>query len=188
MTDAEKEDLDCYNPYFRKFIINNDSCDYDKLLTLRNNIYQQLEYRKNIYARNFIEVLEDGYGTCGDYASLMLILFHINNISCQSASGYKIPRFYNATSGIISIYFNHTWLEVYDSSETVLPIESSSDDKEFNHRLSEGQFLGIDWTHIKLYNGKAHPNLIKIISTPNIHAFDIFKKASVFAIVRREVL
>ncbi len=188
LTDIEKEDLDCNNPYFQKFIINNDSCDYDKLLTLRNYVYERLEYKKNIYARNFIEVMEDGYGTCGDYASLMLILLHINNISCQSASGYKIPRFYNATSGIISIYFNHTWLEVYDTSEMVFPIESSSDDKEFNHRFSEGQFLGIDWTHIKLYNGKAHPNLIKILSNPNIHVFDIFKKASVFAIVRREIL
>lgn len=188
LTNEEKDDLDCNNPYFQKFIIDNDVCDYDKLLSLRNLIYERLEYKKNIYARDFIEVLEDGYGTCGDYASLMLILFHINKISCQSASGYKIPRFYNATSGIISIYFNHTWLEAYDALGKALPMESSSDDKEYHHRFSEGQFLGIDWTHIKLYNGKAHPNLIKITSNPNVHAFDIFKKASVYAIVRREVL
>ncbi|MCX7862396.1 MAG: transglutaminase domain-containing protein [Bacteroidales bacterium] len=188
LTDIEKQDLDCYHPFFEQFIIKDKITDLEKLLLLRNLIYQRLEYKKNIYARDFIDIWKDGYGTCGDYASLMLIFFHINNISCQSVSGYKIPRFYNASSGIISVYYNHTWLEVFDHTGYPLPLESSSDDKSFHDRFCEGQFLGIDWTHIKLYNGKAYPNLINVASHPNIHPFDLLKKASVFVIIKREIL
>ena len=187
LSQEEKEYLGCDDPFFRKFIINENISDIKKALILRNEIFKRLEYKKNIHARNFKEVLEDGYGTCGDYTNLLLILYNINNISTNSATGYKIPRFYNATSGIISVYYNHSWIEIYDSNEKALPLESSSDDKEYKQRFSEGQFLGLDWTHIKLYNGKAFPNLIYIPTHPQLHPFDIFKKASVFVIVKREV-
>ncbi len=188
LSDVEKKELGIDENFFKQFIINEPIDDVDKILRLRNEIFKRLTYKKNIYAKNFKEVLQDGYGTCGDYTSLMLIFFNLNNISCNSASGYKIPRFYNATSGIISIYFNHSWVEVYDCQQNILPMESSSDDKDYNNRFSEGQFLGIDWTHIKLYNSKANPNLIKVVSNKEVHPFDIFKKASVFVIVKREIL
>ncbi len=184
----EKEELEVDDSFFQQYVIKEPLNDINKILYLRNVIYKRLTYKKNIYAKNFKEVLENGYGTCGDYASLMLIFFNLNNISCNSASGYKIPRFYNATSGIISIYFNHTWIEIYDNEGSALPIESSSDDKEFAERFSERQFLGIDWSHIKLYNGKANPNLIKITTSKEIHPFDIFKKASIFVKILREIL
>ncbi len=188
LSDAEKEDLEVQDKFFKHFILENEPSDYNKLLTLRNIIFDKLEYKKNTSAVDFKEVFQDGYGTCGDYTALMLIFFNINSISCQSASGYKIPRFYIATSGIYSIYYNHSWIEVYDKNATPLPLESSSDDKEYNQRFSEGQFLGLDWTHVKLYNGKAFPNLIEIINRKNLHPFDLFKKANVFAIVQREIL
>ncbi|NSW45572.1 MAG: transglutaminase domain-containing protein [Bacteroidales bacterium] len=188
LTPEEENELDLNNPYFNQFIIHDELDNIEKAKKLRNILYSKLEYKKNIDARNFEEVLKDGYGTCGDYTALMLIFYTLNHIACQSVGGYKVPRFYNATNSIMSIYYNHAWIEVFDNKNAVsLPIESSSDNKEYQHRFCEGQFLGIDWTHIKLYNGKAFPHLLNIPSHPNIHPFDLLKKASVFAIIKKEL-
>lgn len=187
LSDAEKKDLDIDDPYFNQFIINDKFSDIQKVKVLRNQIYSKLYYKKNTKASSFAEVLKDGYGTCGDYTSLMMILFNKNSISCQSAGGYKIPRFYNATSGIISVYYNHAWIEIFNNKNEPIPVESSSDDKEYKGRFSEGQFFGIDWTHIKLYNGKAYPHLINIPSHPDLHPFDLLKKAGIFVIIKKEL-
>ncbi len=187
LSEAEKTDLGIKNPYFDQFTIKEKHTDIEAVRYLRNLVYSKLYYKKNTKASSFEEVLKDGYGTCGDYSSLIMILLNKNSISCQSAGGYKVPRFYNATSGIMSVYYNHAWLEIYNHKNEPIPIESSSDDKEYHGRFSEGQFLGIDWTHIKLYNGKAYPNLINIPSHPEIHPFDLLKKAGVFVIVKGEL-
>lgn len=187
LSEKDKIDLGVNSKYFDQFVIKEKQSDIETVRYLRNLIYSKLYYKKNIKATSFEEVLKDGYGTCGDYTSLIMILLHKNSISCQSAGGYKIPRFYNATSGIISVYYNHAWLEIFNHKQDPIPFESSSDDKEFGGRYSEGQFLGIDWTHIKLYNGKAYPNLMNISSHPEIHPFDILKKAGVFVIVKGEL-
>lgn len=187
LTEDEKNELNIENPYFDQFI-NNEKTDIEKIKKARNQLYSKLQYKRNIYAKSFEEILKDGYGTCGDYTSLLLIFLTKNNIACQSVGGYKIPRFYISQSGILSIYYNHAWIEVYDKENSyVLPIESSSDDKEFEQRFSEGQFLGIDWTHIKLYNGKANPNLANIPSHPQLHPFDVLKSAEVFVILKKEL-
>lgn len=189
LTETEKNELDIESSYFNQFIIKSNFPDIEKVKILRNTIYSKLYYKKNTTAQSFEEVLKDGFGTCGDYTSLLLILLTKNNIASQSVGGYKIPRFYISQSGIMSIYYNHAWIEVFDKeNKYVFPIESSSDDKEFEKRYSEGQFLGIDWTHIKLYNGKAYPNLVYIPSHPEIHPFDILKKAGVFAVIKQELL
>lgn len=187
LSDEEKTDFDITNPYFDKFLCDENLNSYTKLLNIRNTIFSKLYYRKNTYATSFIEVLKDGYGTCGDYTSLIMILLHNNNISCQSVGGYKVPRFYNGTSHIISAYYNHAWLEIYDKNGNSFPMETSTDDKEYNQRYSEGQFLGIDWTHVKLYTGKAHPNLIDIPSHKELHPFDYFQKANVYFIINKEM-
>ncbi|MGQ9846053.1 MAG: transglutaminase-like domain-containing protein [Bacteroidales bacterium] len=187
LTENEKNELEIENPYFDQFI-NDEKTDLEKVKKARNQLYSKLYYKKNIYAKSFVEVLKDGYGTCGDYTSLLLIFLTKNNIACQSVGGYKIPRFYISQSGIMSIYYNHAWIEVFDKENLyALPIESSTDDKEFEQHFSEGQFLGIDWTHIKLYNGKANPNLVNIYSHPKLHPFDVLKKAEVFVVLKKEL-
>lgn len=186
-TEKEKEELDIYRDFFKQFILQDfNLCDIEKIKHLRNLIFERLEYKKNIYARNFEEVFEDGYGTCGDYTSLMLNLFTQNNFLCQSVGGYKIPRFYHSLQGIYSIYYNHAWVDVFDEKGNSLPLESSSDDKEYNNRFCEAQFLGLDWSHIKLYHGKAFPHLIHF-SDKNLHPFDYLKKSSVFVKILREL-
>jgi len=175
----EIEELEANHPFFN-FFIQSSNDDVEILKYCRNLIYNQLYYEKNKKAINYREVWEDGYGTCGDYSSLMLIACYKNNLAAQSATGYKVPRFYFGHHFTLSAYYNHTWLEVYDEEGMHLPMESSSDDKEKNGRFSQGQFLGLDWSHIKLYNGKAFPNFISFPSHPDVHPFDVFRHPSVF--------
>jgi len=174
--------------FFDKFVIDEKINDLDKVLKLRNIIFEKLYYKLNKEARSYKEILEYGYGTCGDYATLILILLYKNNITCESATGYKIPKFYISQSGIYSIYYNHTWIEIFDQNMNPYPFETSSDDKSYNNRFCEGQFLGLDWSHIKLYSGPAIPNLIQILDTPKkVSPFDYFRKAQVFAKINDEV-
>ncbi len=187
LTEEEKSELDVTNHYFDRFLLEENLNSITKLLKIRNTIFSKLYYRKNTYATSFVEVLKDGYGSCGDYTSLIMILMSLNKLSCQSVGGYKIPRFYNGEGNIISAYYNHAWIETYDTNNQSFSFETSSDDKEYHQRLCEGQFLGIDWTHVKLYNGKAHPNLIDIPSHPERHPFDYFQKASAYFIINKEL-
>lgn len=179
-----KEELEylAYEDTYFDFLELRQEATLQTALEARNLIYQSLHYKKNNYAISFKEILQDGYGTCGDYTSLLLIAFTRNHITCQSASGYKIPRFYNNMGGIISAYYDHAWVEVYDNSNTPHTIESSTDGKQLNNRYSEGQFMGIDWTHIKLYQGKAFPNLIVFPDNLELHPFDFFEEKVFFRI------
>lgn len=180
-------DFDINNSFYNKFIIYDKINDIEKVLKLRNIVFKRLYYRINRRAKSYIEIFEDGYGTCGDYTALILAFLYKNNIACRSATGYKVPRFYISQGGIISVYYNHTWIEIFDKNLNYYPVESSSDDKEYNDRLCEGQFLGIDWSHIKLYNGKAIPNLISINNSRDVHPFDYFRKAQVYIRIDKEI-
>lgn len=185
LSTEEIEDLDANNEYFNFFKLNEKE-DLKKVNRLREKIFEKLSYKINREACNFKEVWEQGYGTCGDYASLLLIAFYKNNISAQSATGYKVHRFYFGHQTTQSVYYNHTWLEIFDKNNFHLPLESSSDDKEINHRFSKGQFLGLDWTHVKLYTGKAYSNFIYFPSHPELHPFDVFAHPSVFITILDE--
>lgn len=166
------EHLNANDSYFDFFNLHKSRLTIDDLINLRNIIFERLYYKKNTCAIDFIEVWKDGYGTCGDYTSLILIACHKNSIAINSATGYKVPRFYFRTLHPYSIYYNHSWLEAYDEYGNILPFESSSDDKEIEGIYCEGQFLGLDWSHIKLYNNKAFKNFIYFPDYPDKHPFD----------------
>lgn len=181
------EHLQADDTFFDFFIIPQKPHSIEHLLLLRNKIFERMEYKKNTYAVNFKEIWQDGYGTCGDYASLMLIACYKNQMACQSATGYKVPRFYFRTKHPYSVYYNHTWLEFQDTKGNIIPFESSSDDKKIDGRFCEGQFLGLDWSHVKLYNGKAFPNLISFPDHPGMHPFDYLGHPMVYVKIIDEI-
>ncbi|MCX7697596.1 MAG: transglutaminase-like domain-containing protein [Bacteroidales bacterium] len=181
----EIEELDADCEYFNFFKVNEDE-HLEKVNLIREKIFKKISYKINRNACNFKEVWEQGYGTCGDYTSLLLIGLYKNNISAQSATGYKVHRFYFGHQITQSVYYNHTWIETFDQNNFHLPIETSSDDKEVNHRFSKGQFLGLDWTHVKLYSGKVYPNFIWFPSHPTLHPFDVFGHPLVFITILDE--
>lgn len=184
---VNKEGLDLTNPKFIDMASCSGSGVIKDMLALRNKVFDKLSYRVNNSARNYVELLEDGYGTCGDYATILLILALINDYPVRTCGGYKVPRFGNSQEDLRSCYYNHTWLEMYLKDTGWIPIESSSDDKEFKKRLCEGQFLGLDWSHVQTHNDKTVPNLINAHDgKEEIHPFDLFKNVT-FMKVRGEL-
>lgn len=163
--------------------INSPVCDWDKVKILRNRIYAQLRYKRNTHATSFEDIWKDGYGTCGDYTALMLNFLNHHHLSCQSVGGYKVPRFSNAIGEMRSAYYNHAWIEVMTENGKRIPVESSSDDKSAGDSFSEGQLGGVDWTHIKMYSGKAVPNMIEIKKPHGLHPFDILQSAVFFKLL-----
>ncbi len=146
------------------------------ILSLRNRVFDKLFYKTNSRARDYVEVLRDGYGTCGDFASVILSIAIINGYPVRTCGGYKVPRFTNSQQENRSCYYNHTWLEMYIPDAGWIPFESSADDREFSGRLSEGQFMGEDWSHIRTHFDKAVPNMIFVKSdNDNVHPFDLFE-------------
>lgn len=181
---AELDELDTESNILKQAAqITWPVCDWTKVKILRERIFAQLRYQKNTRAASFEEVWNDGYGTCGDYTSLMLNFFHQHRICSQSVGGFKIPRFSNAVGEMRSAYYNHAWAEIISENGERIPVESSSDDKTNGTNFSEAQLGGLDWTHIRMYSGKAVPGMIKIKSPQYLHPFDIFKNAVFFKVL-----
>lgn len=154
------------------------------VLELRNRVFRKLSYKANPDARDYVEVLSDGYGTCGDYTSIILALAIIRGFPVRTVGGFKIPRFVNSAMDNRSCYYNHTWLDVYVPGAGWVPFESSSDDREFQNRLCEGQFLGEDWSHIRTHYDKSVPGLLEIKGCAgDLHPYDLFSNSTYMKIV-----
>ncbi|PKP20017.1 MAG: hypothetical protein CVU05_10025, partial [Bacteroidetes bacterium HGW-Bacteroidetes-21] len=176
---VEIDEIDLDQPKLIDMAAVSGSGMLQNMLEIRNKVFDKLTYRFNNSARNYVELLEDGYGTCGDYATIILMLAMINKYPVRTCGGYKVPRFVNSQQDLRSCYYNHTWLEIYLPDTGWVPIESSSDDKAFNNRLCEGQFLGLDWSHIQTHNDKSVPNLISAHDgKEDVHPFDLFRNVT----------
>lgn len=167
------------HPVMQELARTDKAGHIEKFLELRNRVFRKLFYKTNSKAKDFAEVLQDGYGTCGDYTSIILALAIINNIPVRTAGGFKVPRFVNSQQDNRSCYYNHTWLEVFLPDAGWVPVESSSDDREIYGRLCEGQFLGEDWSHIRTHYDRCVPNLIDVsCKGMDMHPYDIFENST----------
>jgi hypothetical protein len=177
--------LDMDNRYIRNFAgIQKPNQIIEAVRILRNKVFEKLFYKGNSDAHDLEEVLRDGYGTCGDYSSIIMAVCKLNGIPIRSIGGFKVPRFTNSQYEQLSYYYNHAWLEFYYPEVGWLPFESSSDDKEFNGRLCEGQFLGEDWSHITTHKNRAIPNFIHCTDKDReTHPFDIFSSNIYFRVL-----
>lgn len=156
----------------------------DKVMALRNKVFDALYYKPNMYAADYVEVLKDGYGTCGDYSGIIAAICRLNKIPVRIIGGFKVPRFTNSQFESLSYYYNHYWLEFYVPGIGWLPMESSSDDKEYMKRFCNGQFMGEDWTHIRTHLDKAIPNFIETSDVENkTHPYDLFKNNMFYRIL-----
>ncbi|MBI5219170.1 MAG: transglutaminase domain-containing protein [Bacteroidia bacterium] len=173
----EEESLHMWSPYIRDFSIIEKSPEIiETVKQIRNKVFKALYYRPNSWSRDLEDVIRDGYGTCGDYTNLIMSCCRLNEIPIRSRGGFKVPRFTNSQNDSLSCLDNHAWLEVFIPGLGWIPFESSSDDKEFNGRLCEGQFLGEDWTHIKTHENTSNPNFITCRDDKvEVHPYDIFE-------------
>jgi transglutaminase-like putative cysteine protease len=129
----------------------------DKVLKIRNYVYEQLTYSMKGGIDPPDEVLERGDGSCGEYLDVLMALMRLNGIACRNAGRYKVP-YYKVNPETINLPiepdFNHVWLEFYLPGWGWIPMESSADDTETG-RWTLRYFMGLQWYHIQMQRGSS---------------------------------
>lgn len=127
----------------------------DKVLKIRNYVYEQLTYRMEGGTDSPDVVLERGNGSCGEYLGVLMALMRLNGIACRKAGRYKVPYYkVNPESRNVPIEpdFNHVWVEFYVPGWGWIPMESSADDNETG-KWTMRYFMGLQWYHIQMQQG-----------------------------------
>jgi transglutaminase-like putative cysteine protease len=126
----------------------------DKLLAVRNYVYDRMRYRMKSTIDPPHIALKRGTGSCGEYVGIMLALLRLNGIACRTAGRYKCPRHPEQVGVPLQPQFNHVWIEVYWPGRGWLPIESSTDQLRERPWLQPKRFfLGLGWFHLELGRG-----------------------------------
>ena len=134
----------------------------DKVLKIRNYVYEQLTYSMKGGIDPPDEVLERGNGSCGEYLGVLMALMRLNEIACRKAGRYKVPYYKtNPETRNVPIErdFNHVWLEFYVPGWGWIPMESSADENEAD-RWTRRYFMGLQWYHIQMQQGLFFEDLI----------------------------
>lgn len=134
----------------------------DRVLKIRNYVYEQLTYSMKGGIDPPDEVLERGNGSCGEYLGVLMALMRLNGIACRKAGRYKVPYYKtNPETRNVPIEpdFNHVWLEFYVPGWGWIPMESSADENEAD-RWTRRYFMGLQWYHIQMQQGSFFEDLI----------------------------
>jgi len=117
--------------------------------TIREYVYDKLEYRYNNRDTSPLQTLEDGEGTCGKYTELLIGLLRLCGVPCRAVGDFKVPD-YKLEYGLLHCVsrpdYDHVWLEFYVPDVGWLPMESSSDDLPGKH---DRFFAALPWVHIE---------------------------------------
>ncbi|MBD2682914.1 MULTISPECIES: transglutaminase domain-containing protein [Nostoc] len=127
----------------------------DRVLKIRNYVYEQLTYRMEGGTDSPDVVLKRGNGSCGEYLGVLMALMRLNGIACRKAGRYKVPYYkVNPESRNVPIEpdFNHVWVEFYVPGWGWIPMESSADDNETG-KWTMRYFMGLQWYHIQMQQG-----------------------------------
>ena len=63
----------------------------DRVLKIREYVYEQLTYRMEGGTDAPDVVLRRGNGSCGEYLGVLMALMRLNGIACRKAGRYKVP-------------------------------------------------------------------------------------------------
>lgn len=121
-----------------------------KMYSIRNFVYDRLEYGIKPHIDTPDIVLRRGVGSCGEYLGLLLALSRLNGIGCRTVGRYKCPSS-NLTFGVPLIPdFNHVWMEFYLPGIGWLPMESNPDDLSDGGPYPTRFFMGLAWHHAEM--------------------------------------
>ena len=134
---------------------------FDKVLKIRNYVYEQLSYKMEGSIDPPDVVLRRGNGSCGEYLGVLMALTRLNNIPSRKAGRYKVPYYkINPETREVPVEpdFNHVWLEFYVPGYGWIPMESSADDDKFGDWTMR-YFMALQWYHIDLQRGLSFEKL-----------------------------
>lgn len=124
-----------------------------KVLSIRDYVYDRLDYGIKPHIDPPDVVLARGIGSCGEYVGLLLALLRLNGIACRTVGRYKCPPYPDRQGQPLQPDYNHVWLEFYIPGFGWVPIESNPDDNENNGPHPMRFFMGLAWYHVELGKG-----------------------------------
>ncbi len=123
-----------------------------KMAKIREFVYDQLAYRVTPRIEPPDVVLQQGFGSCGEYVGLLLALARLNGIACRTVGRYKCPPFPELKQVPLLPQYNHVWIEFYLPGWGWVPMESNTDDLG-DPPYPERYFMGLPWTHAEIAKG-----------------------------------
>jgi transglutaminase-like putative cysteine protease len=121
-----------------------------KMYSIRNFVYDRLDYGIKPHIDTPDIVLRRGVGSCGEYLGVLLALSRLNGIGCRTVGRYKCPA-NGLTLGVPLIPdFNHVWMEFYLPGIGWLPMESNPDDLSDGGPYPTRFFMGLAWYHAEM--------------------------------------
>ncbi|WP_375339323.1 transglutaminase domain-containing protein [Oxynema aestuarii] len=133
--------------------IGNETNLLRKILSIRDYVYDKLDYGIKPYIDPPDVVLERGVGSCGEYVGVLLALLRLNGIACRTVGRYKCPPHPERKGVPLQPDYNHVWLEFYVPGIGWIPMESNPDDNEEGGLHPMRFFMGLAWHHIELGKG-----------------------------------
>lgn len=124
-----------------------------KMYSIRNYVYDQLEYGIKPYIDTPDIVLDRGIGSCGEYVGVLLAICRLNDIPCRTVGRYKCPKNAEHLGVPLQPDYNHVWLEFYIPGRGWLPMESNPDDTGERGPYPTRFFMGLSWYHIEIGKG-----------------------------------
>ncbi len=124
-----------------------------KVLSIRDYVYEKLDYGIKPHIDTPDIVLERGIGSCGEYVGLMLALLRLNGIACRTVGRYKCPPHPDRQGMPMQPDYNHVWLEFYIPGLGWIPMESNPDDNQDSGPNPMRFFMGLAWYHVELGKG-----------------------------------
>lgn len=121
-----------------------------KMYSIRNYVYDRLEYGIKPHIDTPDIVLRRGVGSCGEYLGVLLALSRLNGIACRTVGRYKCPSGDRNFNIPLIPDFNHVWMEFYLPGIGWLPMESNPDDLTDGGPYPTRFFMGLAWYHAEM--------------------------------------
>ncbi|MBP0005291.1 MAG: transglutaminase family protein [Cyanobacteria bacterium SBC] len=132
-----------------------------QVLSIRDYVYDRLEYGIKPHIDTPDIVLKRGMGSCGEYVGILLALLRLNGIACRTVGRYKCPDRAEYREAAMQPDFNHVWLEFYIPGYGWIPMESNPDDMNDRGPHPLRFFMGLAWYHVELVKGVKFESLMR---------------------------
>ncbi len=131
--------------------IRNETNLLRKVISIRDYVYDRLDYAIKPHIDTPDVVLERGTGSCGEYVGILLALMRLNGIACRTVGRYKCPKVGAYQHHLpLEPDFNHVWIEFFLPGFGWVPMESNPDDLTDSFHYPTRFFMGLAWYHAEI--------------------------------------
>ncbi|HIK32921.1 MAG TPA: transglutaminase [Oscillatoriales cyanobacterium M59_W2019_021] len=144
-----------------RYAIGSETNWLRQVLSIRDYVYERLDYGIKPHIDTPDIVLDRGKGSCGEYVGVLLALLRLNGIPCRTVGRYKCPAKPELRNVPLEPDYNHVWLEFYLPGWGWIPMESNPDDITDRGPYPLRFFMGLAWYHIEMTKGDKFETLMR---------------------------